>query len=109
LRRSCLDLSLLKYHLRKSHAPENSGALYWACMKFKVGDIIFYESYRQVMRLCAEFYTVRPMFSSDQRASFRLNKSYVDGNYKKVTKLELLLLGLDLENEALYNEEKEQT
>lgn len=78
-------------------------------MKFKKGDIILHYFYREVLAVGDTSYKLKPLFTDDAREFIIIDIAYGERHYKKVTKLELLLLGLDLENDTVYNEEKEQT
>lgn len=86
-------------------------------MKFKVGDVISNgRLYRRVKALSSnpkrgvlEYELIPLRDASDNRDSFALTSRYVELEYYLHTKLHELLLGLDSENETLYNGEKEQT
>jgi len=79
-------------------------------MKFEKGDVILHLFYRQVVEVGRDVYKLKPLFNDgDYREWILVSVSYTERHYKKVHKLELLLLGLDLENDTVYNKEKEQT
>lgn len=85
-------------------------------MKFKVGDVISNgRLYRKVLGVGTSSggvisYILAPLHDkTDERASFKLTVRYVELEYYLNTKLHELLLGLDLENDTVYNGEKGQT
>lgn len=85
-------------------------------MKFKVGDVISNgRLYRKVLGTgkssggVVSYVLVALRDKEDDRASFKLTVRYVELEYYIHTKLHDLLLGLDTENDTVYNGEKEQT
>lgn len=86
-------------------------------MKFKVGDVISNgRLYRRVKTVNLNIEGSMPQYEvvplrdgTENRGSFALPIAYVDRAYYLHTKLHELLLGLDTENDTVYNGEKEQT
>lgn len=59
--------------------------------------MILHYFYREVLAVGKTSYKLKPRFTDDRRQFIIVDKVYVDRHYKKVTKLELLLLGSEYE------------
>ncbi len=78
-------------------------------MNLKIGDVLIGDlGLVKVERkhYCGHFALSRKQ--GDRKIHFIWPWSSIKAHFRKVTKLELFLFGLDNENDAVYNEEKEQ-
>ena len=77
--------------------PRRIPGLSFMKSKFKKGDIILHYFYREVLAVGGTSYKLKPLFADDRRQFIIIDKVYGERHYRKVTKLELLLLGLEYE------------